>query len=201
MLELGFNTTEYGKSILAACFVTDLGTVIALGLIFAPFTARTMVFVVVCAVLFALLPRVTSRFFERNGGRVSELETKFILLALFGTGGLAVWAHSEPVLPAYVIGMLLAGTVGRDHQLVRRLRTLTLRECVYTRRPPPSTAAVVAEAGSGGVGSGRRTAARDGTFDLLIIGYHGHSVIFERVLGSTAQSIVRHAPCSVLLAK
>lgn len=44
-------------------------------------------------------------------------------------------------------------------------------------------------------------AARDGAFDLLIVGYHGHSVIFERVLGSTAQSIVRHAPCSVLLAK
>jgi glutathione-regulated potassium-efflux system ancillary protein KefC len=30
------------------------------------------------------------------------------------------------VLPAYVIGLMLAGTVGRDHALVRRLRTLTL---------------------------------------------------------------------------
>jgi glutathione-regulated potassium-efflux system ancillary protein KefC len=36
MLELGFNRTEYGKTILAACFVNDLGTV-ALGLIFSPF--------------------------------------------------------------------------------------------------------------------------------------------------------------------
>jgi glutathione-regulated potassium-efflux system ancillary protein KefC len=125
MLELGFNTTEYGKAILAACFVTDLGTVLALGLIFAPFTMRTLVFVVVCAALFVVLPRITPRFFQRYGGRVSELEAKFILLALFGTGGLAVWAQSEPVLPAYVIGMLLAGTVGRDHQLIRRLRTLT----------------------------------------------------------------------------
>lgn len=125
MLELGFNTTEYGKAILAACFVTDLGTVLALGLIFAPFTLRTLVFVVVCAVLFAVLPRLTSRFFLLYGGRVSELETKFLLLLLFGTGGLALWAQSEPVLPAYVIGMLLAGTVGRDHQLIRRLRTLT----------------------------------------------------------------------------
>jgi glutathione-regulated potassium-efflux system ancillary protein KefC len=35
MLEFGFNATEYGKTILAACFVTDLGTVVALGLIFA----------------------------------------------------------------------------------------------------------------------------------------------------------------------
>src|SRR5207302_2947706 len=33
MLEFGFNTTDYGKTVLAACFVTDLGTVVALGLI------------------------------------------------------------------------------------------------------------------------------------------------------------------------
>ena len=45
------------------------------------------------------------------------------------------------------------------------------------------------------------TTAKDGQFDLLVIGYHGHSVIFGRIMGSTAQSIVRLAPCSVLLAK
>src|ERR1039457_3970616 len=45
MLELGFNVTEYGKSILAACFVNDLGTVITLGLIFSPFTLKTLIFV------------------------------------------------------------------------------------------------------------------------------------------------------------
>lgn len=43
--------------------------------------------------------------------------------------------------------------------------------------------------------------AREGAFDLLIIGYHGHSAIFDRVMGGTAHSIVRHAPCPVLLAK
>jgi Kef-type K+ transport system membrane component KefB len=125
MLELGFNVTEYGKAILAACFVNDLGTVLALGLIFSPFTLRTLVFVAVSAAVFAVLPFLTPRFFRRYGGRVSELETKFILLALFAIGGLALWAGSEPVLPAYVIGMLLAGSVGKDHLLIRRLRTLT----------------------------------------------------------------------------
>jgi Kef-type K+ transport system membrane component KefB len=29
MIEFGFNTTEYGKTVLAACFITDLGTVVA----------------------------------------------------------------------------------------------------------------------------------------------------------------------------
>ena len=36
-----------------------------------------------------------------------------------------MWAGSEAVLPAYMIGMVLAGTVGKDHVLIRRLRTLT----------------------------------------------------------------------------
>jgi Kef-type K+ transport system membrane component KefB len=125
MLEVGFNVTEYGKVILASCFINDLGTVIALGLIFAPFTLRTLAFVVISIVVFVALPFVTPRFFRRYGGRVSELEAKFILLALFGMGGVALWADSEPVLPAYMIGMVLAGTVGKDHVLVRRLRTLT----------------------------------------------------------------------------
>jgi len=125
MLELGFNTTEYGKAILAACFINDLGTVLALGVIFSPFTLKTLVFVVISAIVFIVLPFATPRFFRRYGGRVSELEAKFILLALFAMGGLAIWAGSEAVLPAYVIGMVLAGTVGKDHVLVRRLRTLT----------------------------------------------------------------------------
>ncbi len=125
MLEFGFNKTEYGKTILAACFVTDLGTVVALGLIFAPFTIKTEIFLGVGAVVFIVLPWLTPRFFKRYGGRPSELETKFLLLCLLGMGALATWADSEAVLPAYLIGMVLAGTVGKDHALVRRLRTLT----------------------------------------------------------------------------
>lgn len=125
MLELGLNSTGFGKAVLAACFVNDLGTVIALGLIFAPFTLRTVAFIVASVVVLGVLPWVTPRFFQRYGGRPSELEAKFLLLALFGMGALAAWADSEPVLPAYLIGMVLAGTVGKDHALVRRLRTVT----------------------------------------------------------------------------
>ena len=125
MLEFGFNRTDYGKTVLAACFVTDLGTVLALGFIFAPFTFRTLIFAVAAVVVFAILPWLTPRFFRLYGNRPSELETKFLLLCLLGMGALAGWADSEAVLPAYVIGMVLAGTVGKDHVLIRRLRTLT----------------------------------------------------------------------------
>jgi Kef-type K+ transport system membrane component KefB len=125
MLEFGLNRTDYGKTVLAACFINDLATVLALGFLFSPFTWRTLVFVIASVAAFVLLPWLTPRFFKRYGDRPSELEAKFLMLCLFGLGALAVWAGSEAVLPAYVVGMVLAGTVGRDHLLIRRLRTLT----------------------------------------------------------------------------
>jgi Kef-type K+ transport system membrane component KefB len=125
MLEFGLNKTNYGKVVLAACFITDLATVVALGLIFAPFTWKTLVFLGAGAAVFGVLPWLTPRFFKRYGGRPSELEAKFLMFALFGLGALATWADSEAVLPAYLLGMVLAGTVGKDHALIRRLRTLT----------------------------------------------------------------------------
>ena len=125
MLEFGLNTTQFGKVVLAACFITDLATVVALGLIFAPFTWKTLVFLGAGVAAFVILPWLTPRFFKRYGGRPSELEAKFLMFALFGLGALATWADSEAVLPAYLLGMVLAGTVGKDHALIRRLRTLT----------------------------------------------------------------------------
>jgi glutathione-regulated potassium-efflux system ancillary protein KefC len=126
MLEYGFNKTDYGKIVLAACFINDLGTVLALGFIFAPFTIKTFIFAAVAIVIFVVLPWFTPRLFQLYGNRPSELETKYLLLLLFGLGALAAWADSEAVLPAYIVGMVLAGTVGKDHALIRRLRTLTL---------------------------------------------------------------------------
>lgn len=42
---------------------------------------------------------------------------------------------------------------------------------------------------------------KDGQFDLLVIGFMGHSAIYDRIMGSTCQNLVRLAPCSVLVVK
>jgi len=126
MLEFGLNATDYGKTVLAACFITDLGTVLALGFIFSPFTFKTLIFFGATVAALVILPWLTPRLFRRYGGRPSELEAKFLLVGLFALGALAAWADSEAVLPAYLLGMALAGSVGKDHVLIRRLRTLTL---------------------------------------------------------------------------
>src|ERR1700722_16948739 len=46
MVETGYNRTELGKIILAACFINDIGTVLALGLIFANYNYYLLLFVV-----------------------------------------------------------------------------------------------------------------------------------------------------------
>ena len=55
MLETGFNKTDFGKGILGPCFITDLGTVVALGLLFSPFSYKTVVFIVATAVMLGSL--------------------------------------------------------------------------------------------------------------------------------------------------
>src|SRR6266851_1638431 len=80
MVETGLNKSELGKIILAACFITDLGTVLALGIVFASFTVWLIAFAAATIVVVFLLPKVGPWFFARVGRRVSEPDIKFLLL-------------------------------------------------------------------------------------------------------------------------
>lgn len=124
MVETGYNRTEVGKIILAACFVNDLGTVLALGALFANYNAYLAVFAAVTGLAMWLLPKFVPVFFKAVGSRVSEPESKFILLVLFFLGGVANTAKSEAVLPAYLIGMVLAPFFLRERVLAQRLRVM-----------------------------------------------------------------------------
>ena len=124
MVETGLNRHDLGKLILAACFVTDLGTVLALGGLFASYGWLLLVFVAVSAVTVALLPRLLRLAIKYFGHRVSEPEIKLLLVVLFGLGGLATQAGSEAVLPAYVAGLVVAGVFLHDRVLMDRLRSI-----------------------------------------------------------------------------
>src|SRR5437879_7403730 len=124
MVERGYNATELGKVILAACFITDLGTVLALGLLFAHYDWWLLAFVVVTAAVLWKLPLVTAWFFNKVGARISEPETKYILVILFGLGALATAAQSEAVLPAYLVGMVLAPIFLANRTLAQRMRVV-----------------------------------------------------------------------------
>jgi len=122
MIESGYNKTELGKIIIAATFITDLGTVLALGILFANYNRYMLVFIAVTAMTLFLLPKFVPWFFNKVGSRISEPETKFIFLILFGLGALAVTAKSEAVLPAYLVGMVLARFFLANRTLSHRMR-------------------------------------------------------------------------------
>src|SRR5205807_2957906 len=124
MVETGFNDTEIGKIILAACFINDIGTVLALGLVFANYNFWLLAFAAATVIALAVLPRVTPWFFVRIGSRVSEPQIKFVLVILFLLGGLANTAKSEAVLPAYLVGMALAPIFLGDRELMHRTRVI-----------------------------------------------------------------------------
>lgn len=126
MLETGFNKTEFGKGILGACFINDLGTVLALGLLFAPFTYKTVIFIGVSAVVLGAFPFLTRVLTKIYGNRTAAIRAKWVTLVLFGLGALALWSGSEAVLPAYIAGMLLAEFAKKEDFWVRRFRTLTV---------------------------------------------------------------------------
>jgi Kef-type K+ transport system membrane component KefB len=124
MVETGLNKTELGKIILAACFVTDLGTVLALGIVFANFSIWLLAFAAVTAATAWALPKFVPWFFAKVGQRVSEPEIKLILLVLFLLGAIAISVGSEAVLPAYIIGMVLAPTFQKQQELAHRMRVI-----------------------------------------------------------------------------
>src|SRR5438309_3153291 len=125
MIEGGFSDTAMGKMILAACFITDFGTVLALGGLFANYNFWLVAFVVTMCVVLWFMPRWTKSIIVRLGAtRVSEPEVKFIFFVLFFLGGLATSAKSEAVLPAYLVGLVVAGVFLRDKTLVYRMRSI-----------------------------------------------------------------------------
>lgn len=122
MVETRLNETELGQVILAACFITDLGTVLALGILFANYDYWMLIFIAATAVVLLLMPKITPAFQERFGRQVSQIEVKYVLFALLLLGGLANKANSEAVLPAYLLGLALAGFFQREKELLQRIR-------------------------------------------------------------------------------
>ena len=124
MVETKLNETELGKLILAACFVTDLGTVLALGILFSTFNIWLLVFVFVLIPILIFMPRVLPAIARRWSGRISEPEIKFLLLVLCLLAWLATMGKSEAVLPAYLLGLVSAGYFFRDRAALHRLRVI-----------------------------------------------------------------------------
>ena len=126
LVESGASRTPTGKLILSACFVTDLGTVVALSLLFIRPNIYILVMLAALAISIIVLPRMLSWLFSRLNGRSGEPEVKICLLIVVLLGVSAEIAGSHAVLPAYILGLVLASTLARNRAVLVKLRTISL---------------------------------------------------------------------------
>jgi Kef-type K+ transport system membrane component KefB len=124
MVESGLSSSRFGQAILAACFVTDLGTVLALGLLFTGFSLKFLGFAVILTLAVFIATPIASRIFKLYSGKVSEPEIKFVFLILAILAFLAVYSGSEAVLPAYIIGMAMAGFFLQYKETLHKMRAI-----------------------------------------------------------------------------
>ena len=124
LVETGLNATDIGKLIMAATFVTDIGTALALSLLFMQPSWMTAVFFATSTLVIVLAPRALPRVFERYGARVIEPEIKLLFAILFGFMLLASIGKSHAVLPVFVLGLALAPMFHRHRELQRKLRVV-----------------------------------------------------------------------------
>jgi Kef-type K+ transport system membrane component KefB len=104
--------------------VTDLGTVLALSLVFVRPTWWLLPFVVGSAALIVVMPRLEGWFFARYGSRVIEPEIKDAFAALLVLMWLADKASSRAVLPAFLLGLAVSRTFERHRTTQQRFRVV-----------------------------------------------------------------------------
>lgn len=124
LVETGLTRTDIGKIIMAATFITDLGTVLALSVLFITPTPFLILFIAVsvgCIVAMVILERW---FFQRYGDRVIEPEIKGAFFALFLLMWIAQLAHSHAVLPAFLLGLAVSPVFRRNPEQHKRFRVV-----------------------------------------------------------------------------
>jgi Kef-type K+ transport system membrane component KefB len=131
LVEDGLNETRIGKLLMSATFITDLCTVLALSAIFIKPNAWYPLFLTVSVLLVLLLPRIAPWFFGRYGDRVIEPEIKLVFVALLALMVLADQAEGHAVLPAFVLGLVMA-----RHYQQHRLEQSRLRVVAFAFLTP-----------------------------------------------------------------
>jgi len=126
VVEKGISHTPLGKYLLISCFITDLGTVLMLGILFANYNSYMVLFVISMAAAFFITPYVIKIMLKKYEARkVSEPEIRFIFAVLFLLAGLATAVNSVAILPSFIIGIAVAGVFVDDKTIINRIRSIS----------------------------------------------------------------------------
>lgn len=129
LVETGLNRTELGKIIMASTFITDMGTALALSIIFIKPTLYTAVFLAVSVLVIVGAVGFSHRVLEhpRLKNKVIEPEIKYIFVMLLVFIYFANLGDGHAVLPAFLLGLLMSKhftETATTKELRNRLRTV-----------------------------------------------------------------------------
>lgn len=124
LVESGLSATELGKRIMAATFVTDILTVIALTALFVKFNVYTFVFAAVSVFLIFLFPKIFSWFVGRYNGKVIQPEIKLLFLAIFILMWLGESGNAHAGLPIFLLGLVMSGFLSKNPDLQKKMRVV-----------------------------------------------------------------------------
>ncbi|MGQ9587621.1 MAG: cation:proton antiporter [Thermoplasmata archaeon] len=126
LVETGISRTEIGKIILSSCFITDLGTAVALSTLFTRPNAYLLALVAALVVSTLFVPRLLKWLFRSFKTRTGEPDVKLLLVLVVGLGALAQTAGVHAVLPAYILGLIAADTLASNREVLLKVRALSL---------------------------------------------------------------------------
>jgi len=129
LVETGLSKTEIGKLIMASTFITDMGTAIALSILFVKPTLYTVIFISVSLNVIYFAEKFSHYVFHnpKFKNKVIEPEIKYIFLLLFIFMYFANLGEGHAVLPAFVLGLLMSKhftETSGTKELRNRLRTV-----------------------------------------------------------------------------
>lgn len=130
LVETGLAKTEIGKLIMASTFVTDMGTALALSILFVKPTLYTLIFISVSINVIYFADKLSQHVFTNPllKNKVIEPEIKYIFLLLLTFMYFANLGEGHAVLPAFLLGLLMSRHLkdSAESRVVRnRLRTVS----------------------------------------------------------------------------
>jgi len=124
LVETGLSATNLGKRIMAATFVTDMLTVLALTLLFLKFNWYTLAFVLTSVLLILFLPKIFGFLLKRYNNKVIQPEIKFLFVVLFLLEWLASAGNNQAGLPIFILGLVMSGLLAKHPDLTKKMRVV-----------------------------------------------------------------------------
>lgn len=110
LVESGMAKTQIGKLLMASTFVTDMGTALALSILFVKPTLFTLLFIIVSIIVIIFATKFSHLVFDNPllKNKVIEPEIKYVFLLLLAFMYFAQLGNGQAVLPAFVLGLLMS---------------------------------------------------------------------------------------------